>query len=185
MCILYTYVCLYTRVQLKVYIHVYVYTYIHISTCTYIHVYMNIYVQIHMYKLYVGVYICTYICMQYVWTSRPRHDNMKEHGISNLKNWLVQREISSEALIVVHFASIAICWRYSRPFPSYTHTTTKKKSETKPIFTNLKEKIRAYRASSELLDYFLRSNKSNINQSSGGSQSKSESNTYANINRSA
>jgi len=35
----------------------------------------------------------------------------------------------------------------------------KKKSETKPIFTNLKEKVRAHRASSKLLDYFLRSNK--------------------------
>ena len=35
--------------------------------------------------------------------------------------------------------------------------------EQKPIFTNLKEKIRAHRASSKLLDYFLRSNKSNIN----------------------
>ena len=46
------------------------------------------------------------------------------------------------------------------------HTQTQKKtSETKPIFTNLKEKIRAHRASSKATRLFLRSNKSNINQS--------------------
>ena len=46
------------------------------------------------------------------------------------------------------------------------HTHTQKKiSETKPIFTNLKEKIRAHRLPAKLLDYLLRSNKSNINHS--------------------
>jgi len=35
------------------------------------------------------------------------------------------------------------------------HTHTKKKSETKPIFTNLKERIRAHRASSKATRLFL------------------------------
>ena len=35
------------------------------------------------------------------------------------------------------------------------HTHTQKKSETKPIFTNLKEKIRAHRASSKATRLFV------------------------------
>jgi len=43
------------------------------------------------------------------------------------------------------------------------HTHKKKKSKKTDIHES-KEKIRAHRASRKLLDYFLRSNKSNINQ---------------------
>ena len=47
----------------------------------------------------------------------------------------------------------------------HTHTHKRKKtSEEKPIYMNLKGKTRAHRASSKATRYFLRSNKSNINQ---------------------
>jgi len=45
-------------------------------------------------------------------------------------------------------------------------TTTKKKNvRKKPIFTNLKKRLEHIKLAAKLLDYFLRSNKSNINQS--------------------
>ena len=50
----------------------------------------------------------------------------------------------------------------------HTHTKkrkTGKKCQEKPIFTNLKKRFRHIELSVKLLDYFLRSNKSNINQS--------------------
>jgi len=41
----------------------------------------------------------------------------------------------------------------------------KKKWQEKPIFTNLKTRFEHMELPAKLLDYFLRSNKSNINQS--------------------
>jgi len=41
---------------------------------------------------------------------------------------------------------------------------TKKKCQKKPIFTNLKNRFEHIELPAKLLDYFLRSNKSNINQ---------------------
>ena len=43
--------------------------------------------------------------------------------------------------------------------------TRKKKFRKKPIFTNLKKRFEHIELPAKLLDYFLRSNKSNINQS--------------------
>jgi len=45
------------------------------------------------------------------------------------------------------------------------HPKKKHHVREKPIFTNLKKMIRAHELPAKLLDYFLRSNKSNINQS--------------------
>jgi len=44
------------------------------------------------------------------------------------------------------------------------HTHTKEKIQEKPIFTNLKKRFEHIELPAKLLDYFLRSNKSNINQ---------------------
>jgi len=44
------------------------------------------------------------------------------------------------------------------------HTHTKTKSQKKPIFTNLKKRFEHIELPAKLLDYFLRSNNSNINQ---------------------
>ena len=44
------------------------------------------------------------------------------------------------------------------------HTHTKKNRRKKPIFTNLKKRFEHIELPAKLLDYFLRSNKSNINQ---------------------
>jgi len=44
------------------------------------------------------------------------------------------------------------------------HTHTKKNQE-KPIITNLKKRFEHIKLPAKLIDYFLRSNKSNINQS--------------------
>ena len=54
----------------------------------------------------------------------------------------------------------------SETLHTHTHTkNTKKKCEKKPIFTNLKKRFEHIELPAKLLDYFLRSNKSNINQS--------------------
>jgi len=45
------------------------------------------------------------------------------------------------------------------------HTHTKKNVRKKPIFTNPKKIFEHIELPAKLLDYFLRSNKSNINQS--------------------
>jgi hypothetical protein len=46
------------------------------------------------------------------------------------------------------------------------HTHKKKTSKKKPIFTNLKKRFEHMELPAKLLDYFLRSNKSNIDQCS-------------------
>ena len=45
------------------------------------------------------------------------------------------------------------------------HTQTKKKVRKTTIFTNLKKRFKHIELAAKLLDYFLRRNKSNINQS--------------------
>jgi len=45
------------------------------------------------------------------------------------------------------------------------HTQNQKNLKKKPIFTNLKKTFEHIELSAKLLDYFLRGNKSNINQS--------------------
>jgi len=47
----------------------------------------------------------------------------------------------------------------------HTHTHTDKKIRKNPIFTNLKKRFEHIELPAKLLDYFLRNNKSNINQS--------------------
>jgi len=45
-----------------------------------------------------------------------------------------------------------------------SHTHTKTKCQKKPIFTNLKNRFEHIELPAKLLDYFLRSDKSNVNQ---------------------
>ena len=45
--------------------------------------------------------------------------------------------------------------------------TPKKKNQKNPIFTNLKKRFEHIELPAKLLDYFLRSNKSNVNQTWG------------------
>ena len=47
----------------------------------------------------------------------------------------------------------------------HTHKKTKQIFQTQPIFTNLKKRFEHIELPAKLQDYFLRSNKSNINQS--------------------
>ena len=48
---------------------------------------------------------------------------------------------------------------------AHTQKNRKKNVRKKPIFTNLKKRFEHLELRAKLLDYFLRSNKSNINQS--------------------
>jgi len=68
--------------------------------------------------------------------------------ISTQKEW---RQTGTGAWL--RGAEIRLCWP----------CTNKKKSQKKPIFNNLKKTFEHIELPAKLLDYFLRSNKSNIN----------------------
>ena len=99
-------------------------------------------------SLYLHIFTCTY---RGTYTQAHMY-NQHTRGMTTIRHRsLVERDGRKALLETLH-----------------THKKKqKKKCQEKPIFTNLKERFEHIKLSAKLLDYFLRSNKSNINQSVG------------------
>jgi len=99
-------------------------------------------------SLYLHIFTCTYRGTH----TQAHMYNLHTRGIATTRHRsLVERGGRKALLETLHTHT-------------HTHKNRKRNVRKNPIFTNLKTRVKHIKLPAKLLDYFLRSNKSNINQ---------------------